>query len=114
MRVAAAALLTFALMCGCTRERDRDLVHAAATGNTHGVVSLLSAGANIEARANDDWTALTVAAREGHADVVRVLLKHGAAVNAKEGGGHTALFWATKYNRTEVIALLKAAGGRNE
>lgn len=108
------AIVAVALMCGCERERDRQLVDAAAAGDTKQVEALLAGGANIEARARDDWTPLTIAAREGHGDVVQLLLKRAATVNAKEGGGHTALFWATKYNKTAVISLLKEAGGRNE
>lgn len=114
MPAKVVAVVAVALMCSCKSELDRQLVDAAAEGDAQQVAALLSRGANIEARARDDWTPLTVAAREGHGDVVRLLLKRGAAVNAKEGGGHTALFWASKYNKTEAAALLKDAGGRNE
>ena len=98
----------------CERQIDKDLVSAAANGDTSKVESLLAEGANIEAHANDDWTALTIAAERGRVDTVRFLLEKGARVNAKEGGGHTPLFWAERNNHKEVAELLKSAGGINE
>ena len=114
LSLSAAIATLLSIGCGIERESDRQLVDAAATGEAARVVALLSSGANIEAHARDDWTALTIAAREGRNDVVRDLLEKGAYVNAKEGGGHTALFWALKYERVDVANQLKRAGGRSE
>ena len=98
----------------CERQVDKNLVSAAADGGTAKVEALLVNGANIEARANDDWTALTIASERGRVDTVRLLLEKGAKVNAKEGGGHTPLFWAEFHHRKEVAELLKSVGGTNE
>ena|SRR5713226_6623630 len=98
----------------CERQIDKDLVSAAADGDTKKVEALLRNGAKIEARANDDWTALTIAAERGYVEIVRLLLEKGARVNAKEGGGHTPLFWAERNKHKEVEELLKGAGGTNE
>jgi len=113
-------LLSFVLvLCAvglaCGRGRlDGKLIDAAVDGDTASVERLLDQGAGINAHAHDDWTPLTVAAREGKIEVVRLLLKRGANVNAKEGGGHTALFWARKYQHLEVERVLLAAGGKDE
>jgi len=98
----------------CQSSLDQELIDAAVEGNTRRVEDLLNKGVNIEVRARDDWTALTIAAREGHYETVKLLLDRGAKVNAKEGGGHTSLFWAKKYNHQKVIELLKEAGGKDE
>lgn len=98
----------------CQSSLSQELIDAAAEGNTKRVEELLNKGVNIEVRARDDWTALTIAARDGHYETVKLLLDKGAKVNAKEGGGHTPLFWAEKYNHQKVIELLKAAGGKEE
>lgn len=75
--------------------------------------ALLEGGANPDGRANDDWTALTVAAREGHPAVVEVLLKAGADVNMPEGGGNTPLFWAAWGGQLEIVELLLVSCPRN-
>lgn len=108
-----SASILFSVL-GCQRRVEQELISAAAEGNTKLVETLLEKGANIEARANDDWTALTIAAREGHIETVELLLKKGAKVNATEGGGHTALFWADKYHHKDIVELLIKAGGKNE
>ncbi len=106
------AIVLLGVACG-RQALDRELIDAAVRGDANGVRSLLDRGANIDAHARDDWTPLTVAAREGRLDVVKVLIKRGADVNETEGGGHTALFWAKKYQRLDVEQLLVAAGGHD-
>src|SRR5262245_65536623 len=96
----------------CQSSLSQELIDAAAENNTRKVEELLNKGVNIEARARDDWTALTIAAREGNYETVKLLLDRRAKVNAKEGGGHIPLFWAKKYNHQTVIDLLKEAGGK--
>ena len=90
------------------------LVDAAAGGDAVAVQRLLDGGASVDAHARDDWTPLTIAAREGKLDVAKLLLRRGASVNAKEGGGHTAVFWAKKYQHRDVEQVLTAAGGKDE
>ena len=98
----------------CQSSIGQELIDASAEGDTRRVEDLLNKGANIEVRARDDWTALTIAAQKGHYETVKLLLDKGAKVNAKEGGGHTPLFWAKKYNHQKVIELLREAGGKEE
>ena len=107
--------ISFVFLVTCGRGNlAPDLVQASAKGDTIEVKRLLDSGANPDAAARDDWTPLTVAAREGHESVVRLLIDHGADVNRKEGGGHNALFWARKYRRLEVEKLLVGRGAIEE
>ena len=114
IKVMFVSSFLFLSVIACERQIDKDLISAAADGKTAEVDLLLRQGANIEARAKDDWTALTIAAERGHLDTVRLLLEKGAKVNAKEGGGHTALFWAERNSYHDVAELLRKAGGRSE
>ena len=54
------------------------LIVAAINGHTAIVKSLLAAGADINARDEDDWTPLMQAAHNGHVDTVKALLQAGA------------------------------------
>jgi ankyrin repeat protein len=101
-------------LLACTRSIDQKLITASAEGDQERVIIWLEGGANINARANDDWTPLTIAARKGHVKVVELLLDRGADINKREGGGHTALFWAKKYKREAVIQVLMNHGAREE
>jgi hypothetical protein len=74
--------------CGASKARGI-LVDTAADGDTAKVQELLESGVDINGHPRDDWTPLTVVAREGHIGVVRPLLKHGADGSQREGGGHT-------------------------
>jgi len=107
-------VIALSTVIACQSSLDQKLIDAAAEGDTERVDGLLKKGANIEVRARDDWTALSIAAREGHYETVKLLLNKGAKVNAKEGGGHPPLFWAKKYSHQKVIELLKEAGGKEE
>ena len=80
--------------------------------------------------ANDGYTALMLAAKNGHAGMVRLLLDAGAEANLIAQNGRTALTLATKGNHKEVARMLlttnvtspprvlgspnKAAGGRRD
>ena len=115
-KITSIVVLVFLLfsMVACERQIDKDLISAAAHDGIEEVEALLNKGANIEAHASDDWTALTIAAERGRFNTVKLLLEKGAKVNAKEGGGHTALFWAKEHKHTEVAELLIKAGAINE
>ena len=100
--------LIFAL--GCTLTSESKFVSAAGNGDLEQVKHFLEQGVNINCRANDDWTALTIAATEGHFKVIKLLVEYGADVNALEGGGNTALFWAAKYGYTNIVLYLLDQG----
>lgn len=81
-------------------------VEAAYKGDTNLLKKYLKLGANIDGHALDDWTALTIAAREGKINTVKWLLNNEADINLPEGGGNTPLFWATESGNQELIIFL--------
>ncbi|MBQ4401572.1 MAG: ankyrin repeat domain-containing protein, partial [Synergistaceae bacterium] len=74
---------------------DKDFLELCKSGNAERVEDAIMSGANVNAKGDNDWTALMWAAWDGHTDVVELLLKHGADVNAWD-----VLFWT---------ALMRAA-----
>lgn len=66
----------------------------------------MKCGANINARDDNDNTALLWAACRGCKDALKMLLREGADVEVADLEGRTALHWATKLNRTDCLDLL--------
>lgn len=93
-------------LTSCTENKNSDLVTYAANNNYDGVKNLIASGVSVDVLANDGWTALTVAAREGHLEIVELLLKSGAQVNLMEDGGNTALFWAAYSGHENIVQYL--------
>ena len=89
---------------------DKALWDAAWDGRTAVVELLLAAGADVDAKDEDGWTALHYAATRGHTAVVELLLAAGADVNAQSNAGGTALHYAAFYGHSAVVELLLAAG----
>jgi ankyrin repeat protein/predicted Ser/Thr protein kinase len=90
------------------------LLIAADRGDERMVVSLLNAGADVNAQNQNGWTALSVAADGGHDDIARLLLAEGADVNLVRNSGVTPLMLATnRGNRTLVEELLSAGAELN-
>ena len=81
-------------------------IEAAYKGDIALLEKYLELGANIDGYAFDDWTALTIAAREGKIDTVKWLVSNGADVNLPEGGGNTPLFWANESGNQELVIFL--------
>ena len=80
-------------------------------GLTEMVAGLLARGADVDARASDDATALMLAAKNGHTEIIAKLLDQGADVNAviRPDGG-TALMFAALNGHTEIVAQLLDRG----
>ena len=87
-----------------------DLIQHAGKGELQKVKSLISAGADVNAKNDADRTPLHRAADNGHAVVVRVLIAEGADVNAKDDLDRTALYGAVWGGHLEVINALITAG----
>lgn len=65
--------------CNITNDCNTTWLHTAANeGNLKQVVALIRAGANLNARDEDDWTPLKGACSHGHTDIARLLLEQGA------------------------------------
>lgn len=57
---------------------------AACRGLIGFVRELIARGADIQAKDNDDWTALLNASKSGHFDIVQILIEHGADFEHRE------------------------------
>jgi ankyrin repeat protein len=97
-------------------DKDEELLFASHNGHLEILNSLISANANVNGKAPNGSTPLSLACEAGHLEAVRALLAANASVNAKCRGG-TALMAAVSSphlgqlsERLEVIRTLLAAG----
>lgn len=74
------------------------------------VRELIKAGANVDAKNNQSYTLLMIAARDGWHDVVDLLICFGAKLDFKSVSGKTALMFAAEYNYYDSLKLLINAG----
>ncbi len=87
------------------------LFMAAYEGRSKIVSTLLSSGADINARyPKENATALMAAVCKGHSDIVKILLENGADVKAKATSDRTALFMAAGLGKTEYAQMLLERG----
>ncbi len=84
------------------------LLYAAFEGRSAIVDLLLAKGANPDALAPNQSSALMFAARNGHEEVVTRLLKAGARLDLKNDQGETAESWALKHRNTDIAELIGA------
>ena len=105
-RIASLAfVLTFASV-GCS---PKDVLTAAAVGDTKQVAALLDAGADIESRDAKGLRPLHKAAENGEVETVTLLIERGADVNAGDKDGRTPMIRAAKKGRYDVIVALLAS-----
>src|SRR5580658_8295374 len=83
-------LLSLTICWALAGDDSGGLLAAAAKGETRLVLTLIQAGANVEATDKNDRTPLMLAAQHGHADTVRALLAAGAKTDARDKSGFTA------------------------
>jgi len=86
-------------------------LHWAADENAEAVKALLAAGANTEALAQFDRTALHIAASSGSVETVKALLVGGADPLARDQLGDTPLLLAARVGAAESVGALRQAGG---
>lgn len=94
--------------------REDKLINAVKNGDLKNVKAFIAAGADLEARDNQDRTALMRAAEKGDSDAVKVLLDEGANVSTKDKFGWTAFFIAADKNHVEVVKILIARGAASD
>jgi serine/threonine-protein phosphatase 6 regulatory ankyrin repeat subunit B len=88
-------------------------MEAAWDGDTDIAKTLIGAGADLNVKQSDGWTALMIAAFSGHTGTVKILLDENADVSAQDkGDGKTALRWAVDRGHTEIVNILKQAGAK--
>ena len=133
---AAVAVLSGALLVGCSQSDDRDrnvdkqgkvtlreggplpvrpvygvpdseLSVAAKAGDEKKVKDLIKSGAQVDARGNAEMTPLMVAAAAGHGGVVKALLDAGADPNLKDAKGQTAQQYARERGHEGVANQLE-------
>ena len=85
------------------------LLFAARVGDLDSARMLLDAGANPNAAATDELSALGLATIRGHIEVAMLLLEHGADPNAAQQG-HTPLHWAAGWWETTLTTSDFRAG----
>jgi ankyrin repeat protein len=83
---------------------------ASSTGDIKAVKQHLAAGTDVNAKNDDGWAPLHLAAHEGHKEIVELLIAKGANVNAKVKYGRTPLFYAAHEGHKEIAELLIASG----
>jgi len=94
------------------KEKNERLLAASRAGDTKVVELLLRAEADVNAKDNDNWTALMFASYKDRRDVVELLLQAGAKMNVKTNGGWTALTLASLNENKEIVELLKQYGAK--
>ncbi len=115
---AIAALIVAKDQADAAAVADEPLVAAIKAGDLAAIERLVAEGADVNVRlpmlgsADDDYTPLAIAAREGHAGIVRALLRAGADPRRVIGlFGGTALHEACYFGHADVVrAMLEAPG----
>eukprot|EP00752_Nemacystus_decipiens_P012726 g11275.t1 len=87
-------------------ERSSLLHVASNTGNTVLMQSLISHGADVEARNALDTTPLISAATAGNVDALRMLIDNGATLEHRDSNGDTALHHACEAGHLECVRAL--------
>ena len=105
-------LISLALLTtGCTDKdeklRDGKLLQAVSDGEFIKVKELIAEGADVNAKNNEEWTALMIATTTGNTDIAKLLIDNKSDVNAKDGDGNTALMkGAIIGGSTAIVKLL--------
>ena len=81
-------------------------------GDIEAVKRHLGADMDVNARDDNGWNPLHLAAENGHKEIAELLIAKGADVNAKNKYGDTPLGLAISRKQTETADLLRKHGGK--
>jgi ankyrin repeat protein len=112
LAIGLSILLLASVQSGCAEDQTEALLGASRVGDLQKVEALLSAGADVNAKAKGGSTALMYASGKGHRSVVELLLAQGADVNAKDKDGSTALMAASGKGHRSIVKLLEEKGAK--
>ena len=90
--------------------KEYKLISAVKNGDLKSVEALITEGAALEARDDQNMTPLMIAAKIGNTDIVNKLIKVGADIHAMNTFGWTALIHAIDSGHAEIVQLLLAHG----
>ena len=108
----SAAMVDRLLKAGA-KPNEPEFMQCARAGNLEAVKSLLTRGANVNAReSRGGQTALMWAVTSKHPEVVQALIERGADVNASSKGGFTPLMFSAQQGDLETARTLLAAGAK--
>ncbi len=95
---------------------SEELLSAAKKGDAAAVKSLLSKGADVNAKTRYNQTPLMLAAMQGHIEIVKTMLEAGADVNVTDTfyKSVTALSAAAERGHAEIVKLLLEKGAKSK
>jgi len=109
-KISGAFPLSFVGSALPTSELRKGIMDAAKAGNTSKVEQILSFGADVDSRDEENDTPLIVASRFGHEETVRVLLGKGADAGATNNSRADSVSAAAEGGYAKVLRLLVDAG----
>ena len=89
------------------------LINAVKKGDLKNVEMAIAAGANLEARDNQNMTPLLRAAEKGYSDIARILIDAGADIGAQDNFSCTPFFYAVDKNHVDFTKMLIAHQGED-
>jgi len=113
IRLVCLTLVLTILIAGCRKKptaTTTPLHRAARAGEIERVRSLISSGADVNAKDNVSRTPLHYAADHNRAVVAEMLISNGADVNARDWGGFTPLHVGARRGHYNIVELLLAKG----
>ncbi|MEZ6183476.1 MAG: ankyrin repeat domain-containing protein [Planctomycetota bacterium] len=89
---------------------ETPLIWAVSEGYHDLAVTLIEAGADLDAQNSDGNTALLRAACEGRTELARLLIRVGAELDVQNRDGYSALILAQRRGNAAIVDALRAAG----